>query len=89
MADNDLGQIMREIEAGRRPEWKDFSDRGPIYKSYWAEWKSLALRIGVLVRHWESADGKKTAQVVIPNSRVKEVLTEIHGGTSGVHLGSN
>ena len=91
LADNDLGPLMREMEAGRRPEWKDISDRGPIYKSYWAQWKSLALRNGVLVCHWESADGKKkkTAQVVIPNSRVKEVLTKIHGGTSGGHLGFN
>ena len=62
LADNDLGSLMREIEAGRRPEWKDISDHGPIYKSYWAHWKSLVLRKGVLVRHWESADGKKTAR---------------------------
>jgi hypothetical protein len=43
----------------------------------------------VLVRHWESEDGKRTAQVVIPRNRVKEVLTEMHGGTSGEHLGVN
>jgi hypothetical protein len=55
-----------------------------------AQWKSLALRDGVLERHWESADGKKkTAQVVIPHSRVKEVLTEMEGGTFGGHLRSN
>jgi hypothetical protein len=88
LADNDLGPLMREMEAGQRPEWKDISDRGPIYKSYWVQWKSVALRNGVLVRHWESADRKMT-QVVIPNSRVKEVLTEIHRGTSGGHRGSN
>jgi hypothetical protein len=48
------------------------------------------LRNGVLVHHWELADGKKkTAQVVIPHSKVKEVLAEMHGGTSGRHLGVN
>jgi len=81
---------MREMEAGRRPEWKDISDRGPIYKSYWAQWKSLVLRNGLLVRHWESAVGKKKmVQVVFPHSKMKQVLVEMHGGTSGGHLGVN
>jgi len=88
LADNDIGPLMREVEAGRRPEWKDISDRGPIYKSYWPQWKSLVLRNGVLVRHWESADvKKKTTQVVTAHSKVKEVLVEMHGGTSGGPLG--
>jgi len=44
----------------------------------------------VLVRHWESADWrKKTAQVVVPQSKVDEVLTELHGGASRGHLGAN
>jgi hypothetical protein len=42
----------------------------------------------VLKRHWESAD-EKTAQIVIPFSKVKEVLAEMHGGTSGGHLWAN
>jgi hypothetical protein len=44
----------------------------------------------MLEYHWESADGKKrTAQIVIPHGKVKEVLVEMHGGTSGGHLGTN
>jgi hypothetical protein len=77
------------METGRHPEWKDVSDRVPIYKSYWAQWKSLVFRNGVLVQQWESADGKKMAQVVIPHSKVKEVLTEMQGSTSGGHVGVN
>ena len=74
LADNDIGTLMREMEAGRRPEWKDISDRCPLYKSYWVQWKSLVLRNGVPVRHWKSADGKKkTAQVVIPHSKVRKI----------------
>jgi hypothetical protein len=84
-----LGQRLREMEAGQRLEWKVISDRGPIYKSYWAQWTLLALRNGLLVRHWESADGKKTAQVVISHNRVKKVLMEIHGGSSGGYFGTN
>lgn len=28
----------------------------PIYKSYWAQWKSLVVKNVVLESHWESAD---------------------------------
>jgi hypothetical protein len=44
------------MEAGQCPEWRDISDRRPIYKSYWAQWKSLVVKDGVLEHHWESAD---------------------------------
>jgi len=89
LAENNLGPLIREMEAGQRLEWKDISDRGPLYKSYWAQWKSLALRDGVLERHWKSTDGKNTAQIVIPHNELKQVLAEMHGGTSGGHLGAN
>ena len=83
LADNHLRPLIQEIEIVRRPEWRDISNRGPIYKSYWAQWKSLALMDGVLVRHWESADGKKkTVQVIVSQSKVDEILTELHRGTS-------
>jgi hypothetical protein len=42
--DTDLRSILQEIETGRRPEWKEIVDRGPTYKSYWDQWKSLAVR---------------------------------------------
>jgi hypothetical protein len=76
------------VEAGQRQEWKDIADRSPTYKRYCAQWKSLVVRDGVLERLWQSADGRiKTAQVVIPRSKVKEVRTEMHGGPSGGHFG--
>jgi hypothetical protein len=59
LADNDVGTLKREMDARRCPKWRDVTDQGPIYKSYWAQWKSLAVRDGVLERHWESADRKK------------------------------
>jgi hypothetical protein len=85
----DIGPILREVETGRRPEWKDIADQSPTYKSYWAQWKSLAVRNGVLERHWESANGRsQVAQIVIPRSRV-DILTELHGEPSGGHQGVN
>jgi hypothetical protein len=49
--DPDIEPILREVETGRRPDWKDIADRSPTYKSYWPQWKSLAVRNGILERN--------------------------------------
>ena len=74
LADN-IGPLMLEMEAGQCPKQRGISAWGPIYKSYWAQWKTLAVRDGMLQHHWESADKKKmAAQIVIPLSKMREVL---------------
>jgi hypothetical protein len=84
----DIGPILQELETRQRPEWKEIADRSPPYKSYWAQWKSLAVRIGILMRNWESTNGRfQVDQIVLPRSRIKDVLTELHGGPSGGNLG--
>jgi hypothetical protein len=85
--DANIGPILQDVETGQRPEWKDSADRSPTYKSYWAQWRLLAVRNGILERNWESANGRsKIAQIVVPRSRVKDVLIELHDGPSGGHL---
>jgi hypothetical protein len=80
VADDEMGPLLQEVEAGQRPEWKDITDHSPTYKGYWAQWKFLMVMDGALECLWESADGRtKTAQVVIPSSKVEELLTEMHG----------
>jgi hypothetical protein len=45
------------------------------------------VRDGVLERHWQSAKGRsKIAQIVIPWSKVKEVLGKLLGGSTGVYI---
>jgi hypothetical protein len=84
----DIRPILQEVETGVRPEWKDIADGSPTYKSYWAQWKSLAVRNGILERKWECDNGQSTiAQIVITRSKVKDVLTELHDGSSGGHFG--
>jgi hypothetical protein len=70
LADNDVGQILQEVEAGQCPEWKDIADYGPMQKSFWAQSNFLVVRDGVLQQHWESANGRtKTAEVVLHRAR--------------------
>jgi hypothetical protein len=88
--DKNTGPILEEVKTEQRSKWKDIAHRSPTYKSYWAQYKSLALRDGIVERHWESADGRsKISTIVLPRSRVKDVLAELHGGSSGGHLGVN
>jgi hypothetical protein len=88
--DKDIGTILEEEETGRRPERKDIADRSPTYKSYWNQWKSLAVRNGILERHCESTNRQpKIAQINLPRCRVNDMLTELHGGRSGCYLGVN
>jgi hypothetical protein len=88
--DLDIGPLLQEVETGQRPQWKDIADCSSTYKSYWAQWKSLSVRTGILQHNWESPNGRsQVAQVVIPRSRVKDVLMELHSGPSGGHLGVN
>jgi hypothetical protein len=43
---------------------------------------------GMLKRHWESVDGRlKIALILLPSSRVNDVMTELHSGLSGSYLG--
>jgi hypothetical protein len=42
------------LQTGQQPQWKDITDRSSTYKSYWAQWKSLSVRNGILQRNWES-----------------------------------
>jgi hypothetical protein len=72
LGDDEMGPLLQEVEAGRRPEWRDIADRIPTYKGYWDQWKSLVVRDGVLESLWGSVDRRtKTAQFVIPHSKVK------------------
>jgi hypothetical protein len=78
------------VEAGERLTWKDTPDRSLVYKGYRAQSDSLVASDGILEGHWESADGRsKTAETIIFQSKVKEVLGELRGGSSGGHLGIN
>lgn len=90
LKDADLAPIICWLEGGSRPEWHQVAEKGSIVKSYWAQWDSLQMSGGVLKRLWESVNGTSNhLQIVLPKTRVKEVLEEIHNGKSGGHLGVN
>ncbi|GFS61079.1 retrovirus-related Pol polyprotein from transposon 412 [Trichonephila clavipes] len=89
MADPDIKPLLEFMESSsNKPSWQDISAYSPTTKQYWALWNSLHLRNGVLYRKFESEDGKTFRwQLVLPRSRIPEVLKELHGSPTGGHFG--
>ncbi|GFU60160.1 retrovirus-related Pol polyprotein from transposon 412 [Trichonephila clavipes] len=89
MADPDIKPLIEVMESSsNKPSWQDISAYSPTTKQYWALWNSLHLRNGVLYRKFESEDGKTFRwQLVLPRSRIPEVLKELHGSPTGGHFG--
>ena len=56
--DPDIESILRwKRELENRPDWETVAPRSPATKLYWAQWRSLHLREGVLHRIWETPAG--------------------------------
>lgn len=88
--DPTLRIVMEWLEQERRPEWKEISNLNQDLKYYWAQWGSLTLTRGLLYRTWESSNGQNNlSQLILPYKLQKEVLSEVHSGVSGGHLGVN
>ncbi|GFT62502.1 retrovirus-related Pol polyprotein from transposon 412 [Trichonephila clavipes] len=89
MADPDIKPLIEFMESSsNKPSWQDISAYSPTTKQYWALWNSLHLRNGVLYRKFQSEDGKTFRwQLVLPRSRIPEVLKELHGSPTGGHFG--
>jgi hypothetical protein len=62
----------------------------PHMQKLLAQWKSPTAGNGILECHWESANRQsRIAQIILPQSRVNDVLTQLHGRLSGGHLDVN
>ncbi|GFW76646.1 hypothetical protein TNCV_4943631 [Trichonephila clavipes] len=89
MADPDIKPLIEFMESSsNKPSRQDISAYSPTTKQYWALWNYLHLRNGVLYRKFESEDGKTFRwQLVLPRSRIPEVLKELHGSPTGARKG--
>ncbi|GBO06872.1 Retrovirus-related Pol polyprotein from transposon opus [Araneus ventricosus] len=71
-----------------RPSWQEIAPESPATKRNWTLWDSLHPKDFDLYRKWESDDGSSRRwQLILPNSRLPEVLRETHDSASGRHFG--
>jgi len=88
-ADPDINVIIELMEANdEQPSWETVSPLSSDVKFLWKFWPRLKIQNGVLVRRFESVDGRSEVwQVVLPQKLRDEFLALAHGGMTGGHLG--
>lgn len=89
LKDEDLKPIISWLEESEnRPPWDAVSAYSGVTKAYWAQWKSLCLEQGLLVRLWETPSGDSVVkQIVVPKALQKRVLECLHGTIPTGHFG--
>lgn len=89
LQDGGIKHVLRWKEKQtERPPWSEISHLSSATKAYWVNWTLLQVQNGVLMRRWESDDGKETTwKIVLPASMRKTVLEELHGSPTAAHLG--
>ena len=87
--DNDLKPVISWLEQSEnRPPWDDVSASSGVTKAYWAQWRSLCLEQGLLVRLWETPSGDSAVkQITVPKALQKRVLEYLHGTIPTGHFG--
>ena len=86
--DKDLAPLINWIEKGRRPSWDEVTNTSPTTKRFWAQWDLLRLMDGVLMRAWESCDGKNRRWLtIVPQSEKESIMGEAHGSVTSGHFG--
>ena len=89
LSDPDIGVLVQLMESSsEQPDWETVALKSSDVKTLWRFWPRLAVRDGVLMRRFESSDGKTTTwQIVFPKSLRPEFLHMAHGGMTGGHMG--
>ena len=89
LADQTMALILELKERGEeRPPWQDVSELPAALKGYWAQWNTLAVKKGVLVKRWESDDGREVRWlIVLPRGLRERVMEELHSSKTAGHLG--
>ncbi|GBM25110.1 hypothetical protein AVEN_96680-1 [Araneus ventricosus] len=76
--------LVKKLNSADRPSWQEIVPESPATKRYWALWNSLKIKDGVLYRRCESDNGSSYRwQLILPKSRIPEVLRKTHDSASG------
>ncbi|XP_071650022.1 uncharacterized protein [Temnothorax longispinosus] len=88
--DAEIAFFLRAKETGIRPPRSEIPGGDVSSQIYWLHWDALVLKEGILYKKWEAPNLKTSfLQLVVPRSRVKEILEEAHDSPSGGHFGVN
>ena len=84
-----IGQVIKWVEKGERPERREIAGESAFLGSLWSQFNRLTMEDGLLFRTYESEDGKtKHLQLVVPQKLVKDVMVMLHDTPTCGHLGA-
>ena len=86
---NDPGieQVKFWKSQGKCPDNAELTGVDPIVRQLVNRWELLEVREGKLYHLWVGRAGEKIAQLVVPQGRREQVLTECHDRPTGGHFG--
>lgn len=88
LTDSEIGPILQAIENNSRPSIDDIQGKSRSYRLLLQQWDQLYIQDGLLFRRYEDASGHtKWTQLVVPQKAREEVLSALHSGIVGGHLG--
>jgi hypothetical protein len=86
LKDTDVGLLLTAVEAKTgRPDWSAVSCHPSRLKTLWRHWDRLESHSGMLYRRWTS-DEETRCQLVVPESKQREILHYFHDVPSAGHL---
>ena len=88
LADPILGPLLRGQESGKKSSADELGSLSRSSRRLLQIWDQLTVRNGVLYQRFETSEGTSAVtQTIIPEALREEVLTDLHEGDLGGHLG--
>lgn len=86
--DPTLGPLLQGKENGEKPSSEQLGNLSRSSRHLLQLWEQLTVHNGILCRRFDSPDGSSsTLQIIVPAVLRDEVLSDLHEGTIGGHLG--
>jgi len=90
LADPSTASVLCAKEKEERPVRTEVENKDISVQIYWAYWEALVVKDGVLYRRWEAPNLKTSIlQLVVPRSKIRQIMEEAHDSPSGEHFGVN
>ena len=87
MQDTHIGPVLRCLEKGEWPDTNNSRSLPPHTRRLIQQWDQLVLKDEVMWGRFEDKEGTASILQLIPQTLREEVLTELHSGVVGGHLG--